>query len=839
MKFIRYRISPNLQPKLLSMLIASIFVSFSGYTLSDGIEFNTDILDINDRENIDLSRFSQQGFILAGEYEMAVFVNKKALPEQKIHIHSIRNERENRVCISPELIKQFDLRKSILDKIIWDEQGKCLNVASLAGLEVRPDLATSALYISIPQAYLQYVNENWDSPAMWDNGISGVLFDYNFNGQTQNRTQGQRLLLNGNGTLGVNIGTWRFRADWQSQPKRTQNNKSKTTAQRFDWSRYYAYRAIPDWEAKVSVGEDYLSSELFDSFNYGGVSIASDDSQLPPNLRGYAPEVTGIARTNALVIISQQSRVLKEVQVAAGPFRIQDIDNAMSGTLDVRVEEQDGTTQTFSLETSNIPYLTRPGRIRYKFTSGKSSEARHQLNGPGFASGELSWGVSNGWSLFGGGVVAGNYNALALGIGRDLYWLGAMSFDVTQSRARLQVTAQQSSGRSYRLSYSKSFEQYDSQIAFAGYRFSERDYLSMNDYLEARKSGIRQKNSKELYTLTFNKQFRDFRLSAYFNYDHQTYWNSPDNDRYSINLSQYFDIGSLRNLSLSLSAYRTLNNGSKDDGAFLSLSIPLENSSTLSYSASQSRGGPNQRVNYYGRLGKNNNYQLGTGINRDVTTSSGSITHNGDLAHLNANISSQAGKSTNLGFNIQGGATATSHGAALHRSSNMGGTRLMIDTDSVANIPVSSGSLPVRSNHYGKLVVTDINSYYRNSASLDLDNLPDNIEAERSVVQATLTEGAIGYRKFNVITGEKAMAIIRLADGSYPPFGAMIHNRKKQEVGIIDDDGHVYLTGITAGEDMTVNWAGKVQCIIKLPKHINYQNFNTNLFLPCRRNADF
>ncbi|WP_157699308.1 fimbria/pilus outer membrane usher protein, partial [Serratia marcescens] len=48
-----------------------------------------------------------------------------------------------------------------------------------------------------------------------------------------------------------------------------------------------------------------------------------DDNMLPPNLRGYAPEVTGVAKTNAKVTISQQGRVLYETTVAAGPFRIQ------------------------------------------------------------------------------------------------------------------------------------------------------------------------------------------------------------------------------------------------------------------------------------------------------------------------------------------------------------------------------------------------------------------------------------------------------------------------------------------------------------------------------------
>ncbi|WP_162868191.1 fimbria/pilus outer membrane usher protein, partial [Klebsiella pneumoniae] len=72
----------------------------------------------------------------------------------------------------------------------------------------------------------------------------------------------------------------------------------------------YAYRAVPALRSKLTLGEGYLDSGLFDSFRFGGLSLRSDDNMLPPNLRGYAPEVTGVAKSNAKVIISQQGRVL-------------------------------------------------------------------------------------------------------------------------------------------------------------------------------------------------------------------------------------------------------------------------------------------------------------------------------------------------------------------------------------------------------------------------------------------------------------------------------------------------------------------------------------------------
>lgn len=143
----------------------------------------------------------------------------------------------------------------------------------------------------------------------------------------------------------------------------------------------------------------------------------------------------------------------------------------------------------------------------------------------------------------------------------------------------------------------------------------------------------------------------------------------------------------------------------------------------------------------------------------------------------------------------------------------MGGTRLLIDADGVANVPVEGNGSAVYTNMFGKAVVADVNDYYRNQAYIDLNKLPENAEATKSVVQATLTEGAIGYRKFAVISGEKAMAVLRLQDGSHPPFGAEVKNDNQQQVGLVDDEGNVYLAGVKPGEHMTVFWEGNLTAI--------------------------
>ncbi|EKN4799525.1 outer membrane usher protein [Yersinia enterocolitica] len=819
---------------LLRILIAvALSGNAYGVLASDDIQFNTDVLDTKDRANFDLSQFSQRGYIMPGNYNLLVSMNKQELSEQPIVFYvSEKDAKKSEACLTPQLIELLALKEDSFKKLTWSRDGECLDISSLPGLTVEGDLAKSSLYLSVPQAWLEYSEPDWDPPSRWEEGIPGVLFDYNLLGQLnrQETNNTNNNTLSSNGTTGANLGAWRFRADWQM---RVDQSSGSSTERQWDWSRYYAYRAIPSLGAKLTLGEDFLNSSIFDSFRFNGASLATDDNMLPPNLRGYAPEITGVARTNARVVVSQQGRVLSETLVAAGPFRIQNLNSFVSGTLDVRVEELDGQVQQFQVNTASIPYLTRPGMVRYRIAAGKPSDIGHRAEGPMFGTGEFSWGINSGWSLFGGAMSGENeYQAASMGIGRDLMEFGAVSVDMTQSWATLPEQGSLSGG-SYRVNYSKNFQETGSQVTFAGYRFSERNFMSMSEYLDARYRNNDVGGNKEMYTISFNQQFQDLGLSAYLNYSHQTYWDRSANDRYNLALSRYFDIGKVKNVSLTFSAYRNRYNESNDDGVYLSMSMPFGNSATISYSATVSGSEHSQRVGYTDRLDAHNNYQINTGVARSGVLVSGNYNHIGNSADINANASYQEGQYSSVGLGIQGGATITAEGGALHRVNTLGGTRLLLDTQGVSGVPVQGYGSSIRTNQFGKAVVGDVNSYYRNRASIDIDNLADDVEARGTVAQVTLTEGAIGYRRFNVISGEKAMAMIRMADGTSPPFGATVLNENQQETGIVNDDGSTYLSGIKAGETMSVRWNGEAQCSITLPKALS-PAILANLLLPCQ-----
>lgn len=812
-----------------------ILISLYGYSSAVySVEFNTDILDAQDRSNIDLSRFSRAGYIMPGTYSLAVRLNDRNINEQDIIFREVPaaqgTSHDVQICLSREQVALLGLKDDAHKRIVFDDDGQCADFSSLEGLVLRGDLSTSSLYISIPQAWLEYQDASWLPPSRWENGIPGVMLDYNLNATYTNPNRGsQSQTGSASGTLGANMGPWRLRSDWQGHYNRTGGHNGVTT-KRFDVSRFYAYRAIPSLMAKMTVGEDYLKSDLFDAWRFTGASLVSDESQLPPKLRGYAPEVSGIARTNARVTISQQSRVIYETTVAAGPFRIQDLNSAVSGQLDVKVEEQDGSVQHFQVTTAAIPYLTRPGQLRYKFAAGRPSDYNHHVQGPVFTTAELSLGVSNNWSLYAGAIASTDYKSLALGIGRDLYQFGAISADISQLSSSLpgDGTLQ---GRSYRVSYSKRFDEINSDLTFAGYRFSERDYMTMTEYLDARYHGGGRGSSKELYTVTASKSFTDLRLSAYLSWSHQTYWDKPQSDRYSLSTSRYFDLGNWRNLALSVSATRSESNGRKEDSAWISMSVPL-GQGTASYNGNWSDRRYSQTAGWYQRLNNNDSYRLTAGTQsargESITTqASGLYSYSGQRADITANLGWQQNGYTSAGVSLSGGMTATAQGGALHASNSRGGTRMMVSTDGVGGVPIGRSG---KTNLFGIAVDTSVPSYYPAITSVDVNRLPDDIEMGSSpVVEAALTEGAIGFRRFDVLKGDKLVAILALPDGSSPPFGASVRNAKERELGMVSDSGLTWVSGVSPNEELSVYWNGQVQCKATLPPRLP----EGQLLLPC------
>ncbi|MDZ7320050.1 fimbria/pilus outer membrane usher protein [Kosakonia sacchari] len=809
------------------MFIISVFLLCCNTDEAYSVEFNTDFLDTEDKNNVDFSRFSEAGYIMPGQYTLSLVINGHAVKD--IDVTFLENEKnidsDSSVepCLTDEMIPLLGLTPDAAKKVGTWHNGQCADFSALSGMWMRGDLASTTLNISIPQVWIEYQDPTWLPPSRWDDGISGAMFDYNLNASATNYQSGYNSqYVSGTGTLGSNYGAWRLRGDWQMNTSRNSSNSIDNTSN-FDWSRIYAYRALRQLKAKLTIGEDYIDSDLYDSWRYTGIALNSDDRMLPPRLRGYAPEVSGIARTNAKVIISQQGRVVYETTVASGPFRIQDLSDSVSGQLDVRVEEQDGTVQTFQMETASVPFLTRPGQLRYKLAAGKPSDFDHHLQSDAFTSGEFSWGLSNAWSLIGGTILAEDYNAFSFGAGRDFFDLGTISADVTSSVAKLKgdSTSRKSNqtGQSWRVRYSKKFDAINGELSLAGYRFSDDRYMSFNEFLENRFYNQQVDQDKEQYVLIANKYLTDLRASINLNWSHRTYWNRNDSDRYSISFNQYFDIKNWRNIALNAIAARTEYQGRRDDSIYLGLNIPIGNGS-VSYGANWASTRLQQTAGWYQRLNNGDNYRLQVGTTTGggegaTNQASGYYNHYSSIADLSANVSWVGNSYTSAGLSLAGGLTASPKGFALHPGGSRGSARMLISTDGISDIPVEEHG---KTNRFGYAVIPDISSYYRNTMSINVNRLPEDIEtAGPPVKEAALTEGAIGYSHFDVLKGAKLVANIRLEDGSPPPFGASVRDIKKRELGIVADNGVTWLAGISPDQQLYVSWEPASQCQVTVP----------------------
>ncbi len=85
----------------------------------------------------------------------------------------------------------------------------------------------------------------------------------------------------------------------------------------------------------------------------------------------------------------------------------------------------------------------------YRYVDVSVGELRDEDGStPDVLQAQILHGFSHGITLYGGMQAAENYGSAALGVGKDLGALGAISFDVTHARATLATTT--ATGQSYR-----------------------------------------------------------------------------------------------------------------------------------------------------------------------------------------------------------------------------------------------------------------------------------------------------------------------------------------------------------------------------------------------------
>lgn len=833
------RIECNRLSLFIKKTLKPVLFSAVMFTPAYAVEFNTDMIDAEDKSNVDLSQFEKKGFVPVGQYIARVEINKKKLPDARsFEWVKTDNESGSAVCLSKDDLTTFGFADEFIQQLHTIKNQSCLDLTARPELLIHLDRAEMVVSITAPQAWMKYQAQNWTPPEFWDNGIAGLIFDYNVYASQYDPDNGAKNQdVSSYGTIGFNLGAWRLRSDYQYDHA---YEDGKSIGSNSNLDRTYLFRPIPAISSKLIVGQYDLNSDIFDTFHFTGASLESDDNMLPPDLQGYAPQITGIAQTNAKVTVTQNGRMIYQTTVAPGPFNITDIGDTFQGQLDVTVEEEDGRKSTFQVGSSSIPFLTRKGQVRYKATAGKpTSVGSTDINNPLFWTGEFSWGWTSNTSLYGGALLtADDYQAMTAGVGFNLNSFGSLSFDVTHADATLhnQDEDEKQSGYSYRINYAKRFEATGSQITFAGYRFSDKEYVTMGEYLTARSGNDTNSNEKESYVISFNQYIDSLAVNSYVNLTRNTYWDDSSSTNYTFSISRNVDIGSLKGISSTVSIGKTRWDDEEETQYYLSFTIPLEQSRSLSLSM-QKNGSDSlsQMASYYDSSDRNNTWNVSaSGDESDFRKAEpavrGNYQHYSPYGRLNINGSVQPNAYNSITAGWNGSFTATRYGMALHDYSSGNNSRMMVDTNGIPDVPLSDNRTVT--NTLGIAVTNSVSDYTMSSVRVNSNKLPDGVDINNSVVNTTLTEGAIGYAKLNATKGYQILGIIRLANGHYPPLGVnVIDIDSGRNAGLVAEDGYVYLSGLQEDSTLRLTWDGH-SCDISPPNHSNTDG--KSIILPCK-----
>ncbi|HBB2521307.1 TPA: fimbrial biogenesis outer membrane usher protein, partial [Escherichia coli] len=845
-----------------SICLASAFWAQSGYA---ELYFNPNFLSDDPDAVADLSRFEQGQEVLPGTYRVDIYLNDNFVASRDVQFVNAENDNAVLPCFtSAELMKMgvrlLSVNGKDTSKMAADEQCYALTLL-VEGSTADYNVNTQRLDITIPQALMSNRLSGDVSPDLWDEGINAGLLNYSFNGNNtkdRNGFDSNTAYLNLNS--GINIGPWRLRDNsvWNYSDAGSPGKKSQ-------WQHINTWleRDIKFLRSRLTLGDTYSDEQLFDSINFRGVKLASDDNMLPESQRGFAPVVRGIARGTAQISIKQNGYEVYQTTVPPGPFAINDIYSLNgNGDLNVTVTEADGSTQNFTVPFSTVPFLQREGHTRYNLIAGEYRSGNSLQTRPKFFQGTLFHGLKMGWTIFGGSQLSSNYRALDIGLAKNMGILGALSFDITQAYSTLvdrskhqgqsmRLTYNKSfidtgtsirskhQGQSMRLTYNKSFIDTGTSIRFSAYRYSTSGFYNFADTTYSNMAGYIYSDDPadenqivSAYNLRHNKRGKfQFNItqsltdstSFYLSGMHQTYWGTSGTERQlmaGIN-TMFTDVSVSVNYSLNKNYWMPRT----DTLLSANVSVPFShwmrsdntsawrNASARYSMSSDLKGNTSNLVGLYGNMleDRNLSYSVQTGyVNGNSgghESSYASLNYRGGYGNANAGYS-RNGNYQQLYYGVSGGVVAHANGVTLGQS--MSDSVVLVKAPGASNVSVQNQP-GVKTDYRGYAIVPYAVAYRENRIALNPNTLPDNVEIDDAIVDVVPTQGAVARAEFTTHTGLKILMTL-MHNNKPVPFGAVVSLGNSS--GIVTDDGQAYLTGMPASGKVKVQWGNSpnTQC---------------------------
>lgn len=790
---------------------------------------------LGDSEAVDLSAFSQSGSVAPGQYTVAVFINQRSAGQFTLDF--VRNK-DDKIApqLTPAFLKTLGVNVSNLPALKDKPAEMKLDDLSavIPDAKTHLDLPHLRLDISVPQVAMSALNSSDYNPELWDDGIPAFMANYNVSaGRSTNRSDSGSSHSNNlffSSRLGANAGPWRLRsnATYSSYTNSTGSSQSQT-----QFSGTTLSRDIIPLHSSVEIGETYTGSDIFDGISFKGIKLTSNEQMLPSQLRGFAPAITGVANSNARVTIRQNGNIIYETYVAQGPFSINDLQQSrLSGNYDVTITEADGTTRQFIVPYSSLPVMLRPGGWKYEVSGGRyNGNLTNGSREADFILASLIYGLPQNLTLYGGTVVSNHYQSASLGTGVSLGSYGAISVDMTHSKAQFDQRDTKT-GQSWRLRYSKSLTSTGTTVDLTALRYSTRDYFSFSEYnsqgyqlgsetspwlLQRRRSSFQTQLRQQLGTWG----------TIYFRVNRDDYWNS---DRTLTGASAGFDT-TLRGVSYGINynidrVKDTRNEWPENRQISATVSLPFSifgpnsNYQSMYATASTTHDNKGRTQNNMGVSGS----LSGGSMSYSLAQSFG---NNSIATNTNANLSWQGSKGTLSGgysysnqdqaLNINGSGGMLIHSGGVIFSGTMGDAMALVSVPDAPDVSVNNRRSIT--NAQGYALDPYLSTYSRNSIGIDPSTLPEDVDVVQTNINVYPTRGAVVKASFKTRVGYQALMTLK-TDQGVVPFGAIASLLSPQNgaenSSIVGDAGQVYLTGLPPVGKLRVKWGEEAhqQCLV-------------------------
>lgn len=848
--------------------LSVISYCIASYSYADDF-FDPNLLSLKsgiDPNSIDLTRFEKSNAIPEGKYNVTIFVNKKNIGN--FDISFIKKDNDE---VSPEFTKPT-LQEMGVNFSATEALQKITDVESITDLSrLIPDSSVSAelsklrVNISIPQIYMNNRANGYVPESMLENGIPAILFSYNLNGSRSrsdsyygDKTNRDNVFFSLNG--GANLGPWRLRSNYRyyySNSTGRQNYTNKNSR----FSNTYITRAINALRSEVVIGENSTGNNIFDSIPFKGIKFFSNEQMLPSSLRGFSPEINGIAQSNAQITIKQNGNLVYQTYVAPGPFSIRDLyPIGSSGDLQVNIREEDGSERTFTYPYSSLPVMLRAGGMKYEVTAGEyNGNLTRASKRAKFILGSLIYGLPYDTTLYGGSLFSKDYFSGVIGTGISLGYFGALSIDMTHASASF-LSGDKKEGQSFRIKYSKSLTSTGTNVDLTALRYSTRHFFSFSDFnnnnYELREGvapwlGLRQRSS---FRTAISQSFGIYG-SMYLSGSKTDYWDSnTETTQLSTGYNNSFK-GINYNINYSID-YRKSNNSNdwpKNHQVSLNINVPfslftneenIRNMSSSYYISKDSQGRYSQQLGLHGSILDNNlSYSLSHSLgNHDQDTNSSiNVNYNTTKGNISGGYSHST-NSSSTNASINGGAVIHSGGVTLSRT--LGNSIILVEAPDADGTLLSNGSGKI--DMFGYAISSNANAYSKNMIGLNVNSLPNDVTLPKTSKNVYPTKGAVVKAKFPTRVGMQAIMSLTYKDNVIP-FGAvatLVRNETdsdndsfpEENTGIVGDNSLLYMSGLPNSGRLHIQWGSSVSssCYVVFS---NLQNIKITDDNPIKRMA--